>query len=86
MTEIREGQHPEIEAIDLPDEPWLEETNAALAKLVRYWEMRKVSLFRPGLIPDLDGPLPGFNLDVAITGPLDPLLSTQNQRGSGRSN
>ena len=48
--------------------------NAALAKLDRYWEMRKVSLFRPGLIPDLDGPLLGFDLDMVITGPHDPLL------------
>ena len=74
VTEIREGLHPDIEAIDLPDEPWLEEMNAALAKLDRYWEMRKASLFRPGLIPDLDGPLLGFDLDVVVTGSLDPLL------------
>ena len=25
MTEIREGLHPEIEVLDLPGEPWLEE-------------------------------------------------------------
>ena len=81
LAEIREGQHPEIKAIDLPDEPWPEEMNAALAKLDRYLEMRKVSLFRPGMIPDLNGPLPEFDLDVAIMGPLDTLLSTQNQRG-----
>ena len=81
MTEIREGLHPEIDAIGLPDEPWIEEMNAALAKLDRYREMMNVSLFRPGMIPDLNGPLPGFDLDVAITGPLDPLLSTQT-RGS----
>ena len=74
-AETREGQHPEIEALDLPDEPWLEGMNAALAKLDRYWEMRKVSPFRPGMIPGLNGSLPGFDLDVAITGPLDPLLS-----------
>ena len=74
MTEIHEGLHPDIEAIDLPDEPWLEEMNAALAKLDRYWEMRKVSLFRPGLIPDLDSALLGFDLDEVVTGSLDPLL------------
>ena len=85
MTEIRESPHPEIEAIDLPDEPWLEKMNAALAKLDRYREMRKVSLFRPELISDLDGPLPGFDLYVAIKGPLDPLSSTLNQRGYDRA-
>ena len=73
MTEIREGLHPEIEVLDLPEEPWLEEINAVQAKY-DFYQMRKVSLFRPGLIPDLDGPLLGFDLDVAITGPLDPLL------------
>ena len=81
MTEIREDLNSDIEVLDLPEEHWLDEVNAALAKLDRYWEMKKVSLFRFGLNPDLDGPLPGFDLDVAIKGPLDPLLSTQNQRG-----
>ena len=75
MTEIREGLHPDIEVLDLSDELWLDEMNAVLAKLNYYFEMRKVSLFSPGLNPDLDGPLLGFDLDVAITGPLDPLLA-----------
>ena len=30
--------------------------------------MRKISLFRPGLVPDLAGPVLGFDLDVVITG------------------
>ena len=74
MTEVREGLHPDIEVLELPDEPWLDKMNAVLAKLNYYFEMRKVSLFKPGLIPDLEGPLLGFDLDVAITGSLDPLL------------
>ena len=75
MTEDRAGLHPDVEVLDLPVEPFHEEMNAALAVANRQGAMRKVSLFRPGLIPDLDGPLLGFDLDVVVTGPLDGLLS-----------
>jgi hypothetical protein len=74
MTEHREGLHPDIEMLDLPQEPYLVEMEAALAVANRQGAMRKVSLFRPGLIPDLDGPLLGFDLDVVITGALDEIL------------
>lgn len=74
MTERREGLHPDVEVLDLPAEPFQDEMNAALAKASRQGAMRKVSLFRPGLVPDLDGPLLGFDLDVVITGSLDPLM------------
>ena len=33
VTEIRDSLHPDIEVIDLPDEPWHEEMNGVLAKL-----------------------------------------------------
>ncbi len=74
MTEERAGLHPDVEVLDLPVEPFHDEMNAALAVANRQGAMRKVSLFRPGLIADLDGPLLGFDLDVVITGPLDGLL------------
>ncbi|WP_068117156.1 glycosyl transferase [Tropicimonas marinistellae] len=74
MTEDADGLHPEIEALDLPIEPFRAEMEAALAVANRQGAMRKVSLFRPGLIPDLDGPLLGFDLDVVITGALDDIL------------
>ncbi|MDF1871311.1 glycosyl transferase [Vannielia sp.] len=74
MTEEREGLHPDVEVLDLPVEPFHEEMNAALAVANRQGAMRKVSLFKPGLIRDLDGPLLGFDLDVVVTGPLDGLL------------
>ncbi len=77
MTEHREGLHPEVEVLDLPVEPFHDEMNAALAVANRQGAMRKVSLFRPGLIPDLEGPVLGFDLDVVITGPLDDLLDFQ---------
>ncbi|MCG6904902.1 MAG: glycosyl transferase [Rhodobacter sp.] len=74
MTEDAAGFHPDIEVLPLPVEPFHEPMNAALAVANRQGAMRKVSLFRPGLIPDLQGPLLGFDLDVVITGALDDLL------------
>ncbi|MEO1307652.1 MAG: glycosyl transferase [Pseudomonadota bacterium] len=74
MTEDRTDLDPAIEILDLPIEPFHEKMNAALAVANRQGAMRKVSLFRPGLIPDLEGPLLGFDLDVAITGNLDEIL------------
>lgn len=74
MTEHADGIHPDIEILPLPVEPFHDAMNAVLAVANRQGAMRKVSLFRPGLIPNLDGPLLGLDLDVVITGALDPLL------------
>ena len=75
MTERAEGLHPDVEVLPLPQEPFQAEMDAALAVADRRGAMRKVSLFRPGLIAGLEGPVLGFDLDVVITGPLDPLLT-----------
>jgi hypothetical protein len=75
MTEDSSGFHPDIKVMPLPIEPFHEPMNAALAVANRQGAMRKVSLFKPGLIPDLTGPVLGFDLDVVITGDLTPLLS-----------
>jgi len=74
MTEETDGLHPDIEVLDLPVEPFAEPMGEALKVANRQGAMRKVSLFKPGLIPDLVGPVLGFDLDVVITGSLDPLL------------
>lgn len=74
MTEHADGLHPEIEVLPLPTEPFHAEMSAALAVANRQGAMRKVSLFRPGLIPDLAGPVLGFDLDVVITGPLEDFM------------
>lgn len=73
MTEETDGLHPDIEVLPLPVEPYAEPMAAALAVANRQGAMRKVSLFRPGLVPDLDGPFLGFDLDVVITGDLTPI-------------
>ncbi len=75
MTEHADGIHPDVEILTLPQEPFHDEMNAALAVANRQGAMRKISLFRQGLIPDLDGSLLGFDLDVVITGDLEPLLT-----------
>lgn len=75
MTDRAEGLHPDVEVLALPDEPFRAEMDAALAVADRKGAMRKVSLFRPGAIPGAEGPILGFDLDVAITGPLDDLLT-----------
>ena len=74
MTEHAEGLHPDVEVLDLPDEPFRPAMDAALAVADRKGAMRKVSLFRPGLIEGLEGSVLGFDLDVVITGPLDEFL------------
>ena len=73
MTEKAGNLHPDIEVLELPTEPFAEPMNAALAVANRQGAMRKTSLFRDGLIPNLDGPLLGFDLDVVITGDLTPI-------------
>ena len=75
MTDRADGLHPDVEVLPLPEEPFQAEMDAALAVADRKGAMRKVSLFRRGAIPDLRGPVLGFDLDVVITGPLDDLLA-----------
>ncbi|WP_425039581.1 glycosyl transferase [Primorskyibacter sp. S187A] len=75
MTEHADGLHPDIEVLDLPVEPFAEPMAQALAVANRQGAMRKVSLFKPGLVPDLQGPVLGFDLDVVITGDLAPIWS-----------
>lgn len=75
MTDRSDGLHPNIEVVDLPDEPFAPERDKALAVANRQGAMRKVSLFRRDVIPDLGGPVLGFDLDVVITGSLDDVAS-----------
>ncbi|EAR51608.1 Predicted glycosyltransferase [Oceanicola granulosus HTCC2516] len=73
MTEDAAGLHPEVEVLELPREPFHDEMSQALAVANRQGAMRKVSLFKPGLIPQHTGQVLGFDLDVVITGDLAPL-------------
>lgn len=73
MTEHAEGLHPDIEVLPLPQEPFQQEMDRALAVANRQGAMRKVSLFRRDVIPCLDGPVLGFDLDVVIAGDLSEI-------------
>ncbi|MFP4275510.1 MAG: glycosyl transferase [Paracoccaceae bacterium] len=84
MTEHAEGLHPDVEILDLPREPFQPEMDRALAVANRQGAMRKVSLFRPGLLPDLQGPVLGFDLDVVITGDLEPIWALDPAKVSMR--
>ena len=44
-----------------------------MANAPKQGRLKKISLFRPDLITDLDGPLMVFDLDVAVVGPVDEL-------------
>ena len=75
MTDDRRGLDPGIEVLPLPDEPFAARMEAALASAPKQGRLKKISLFRPALIADLSGPLMVFDLDVAIVGPVDDLLT-----------
>lgn len=73
MTDDPTGIEPTAEILPLTDEPFSERMNTALEHAPKRGRMKKISLFRPDLIPDLEGPLLVFDLDTAIVGPIDDL-------------
>jgi hypothetical protein len=73
MTEDRAGIDRGVECLPLPEEPFAARMERALETAQKRGRLKKISLFRPGLIPDLKGPLLVFDLDVAIVGPVDDL-------------
>ena len=73
MTDDAAGIDPDITCLPLPLEPFKGRMEAAMQTAPKRGRLQKISLFRPGLIPDLVGPLMVFDLDVVITGPVDDL-------------
>lgn len=73
MTDDRTGIGPGVELLPLPQEPFADRMEKALETAPKRGRLKKISLFRPDLIPDLTGPLLVLDLDVAITGPIDDL-------------
>ncbi len=73
MTDDREDIVPGVEILDLPAEPFQDRMCAAMERAPKRGRLRKVSMFRPGLIPDLSGPMMVFDLDVVITGNIDEM-------------
>ena len=62
-----------VEVHPLPVEPFEAEMVRLMTEPKRKGAWRKISLFRPGLA-GMRGPVLGFDIDVAITGPLDDLM------------
>ncbi len=75
ITDDRAGIDPEVEVIDLTPEPFQAELEAGRIAAARSGPIQKITLRRPGLIPDLRGPLLSLDLDVVVTGPLDDLIA-----------
>lgn len=74
VTEQAEGLHPGIEVVPLEFETFDDAMmNAPFDSRRSSVEMRKVALYKPGLIPNHKGRLMGFDLDVVITGDLMPI-------------
>ncbi len=73
MTEDRTGIRPEVEIIPLPHEPFHDRMFKRMEE--RGWRapFRKVSVYKPDLVPDLVGPLILFDIDVLIVGGIDEL-------------
>ncbi len=73
FTERSEGISPEVEVHPLPVEPFEAEMARLMNEPKRKGAWRKISLFKPGLA-DMQGPILGLDIDVAITGSLDDLF------------
>lgn len=73
MTDDARGFDAGIEVIPLPHEPFHDRMFALMKAKGWRAPFQKISMFRPGLIADLDGPLLVFDIDVVITGDIDAL-------------
>lgn len=74
MTDDPADILPEIDVLALPQEPFQARMQAAQQSAPqKTGRLKKISMFRPDLIPDLDGPLMVFDLDVVITGDVDEM-------------
>lgn len=73
MTDDAAGLDAGVEVLPLPVEPFAERMERALLSAPKQGRLKKISLFRPGLVPGHTGPMLVFDLDVVIVGPVDDL-------------
>jgi hypothetical protein len=73
VTDDRKGLKPQIEAIDLRKEPYHDRMFELMMSNSWRAPFQKIGLHRPDLIPDLDGPLIFFDLDVLVIGDVDKI-------------
>ena len=75
MTDDPAGIDQRVKLLNLPQEPFAERMERAMLSAPKQGRLKKISLFRPDLITDLNGPLLVLDLDVAVVGPIDDLWS-----------
>jgi len=73
MTDDASGIDQGVELLELPKEPFAGMMEKAMLSAPKRGRLKKISLFRPDLIPDLVGSLLVLDLDVAVVGPIDDL-------------
>lgn len=73
MTDDPSGIDSAVQVLPMVDEPFADRMEKALSQAPKRGRLKKISLFRPDLIPDLEGSLLVFDLDVAVVGPIDDL-------------
>lgn len=78
VTDSTKGISPEVCCIPLENEPFEKAMQEAASRATKTnGALRKIGVFRPDLIPGLLGPLLFLDLDVVITGDIDPLFDFQ---------
>jgi hypothetical protein len=75
MTDDATGLDRRIEILPLAEEPFHDRMFAAMRTAPKRGRLQKISLFRRGLVPDLNGPMMVFDIDIVITGNIDDLVS-----------
>ena len=73
MTDDPRGIDKDVEILALPQEPYAARMIAAMSKARVQGRLQKISLFKPDLVPDLDGPLIVLDLDIVVVGDLAEL-------------
>ena len=73
MTDDAKGLDAGVEVLPLPQEPFHDRMFAAMRAKGLKAPFQKISLFRPGLVDGLEGPLLVLDIDVAITGNVDAI-------------
>jgi hypothetical protein len=75
LTDNPRGIDPRVKLLPLSVEPFADRMEAALITAPKRGRLKKISLFRKGLIPNHVGPILVLDLDIAITGDIAPLFT-----------
>lgn len=85
MTDDPKGIDQGVKILPLPVEPFADRMDAALLKAPKQGRMKKLSLFKPGLLPNHSGPILVLDLDIAICGDIAPFFTHAPGKVSMRS-